>query len=63
MHVATFDQLGIAKFCPKQDIINVVTKFKETKYVIRSSLVPDYYWCLVNNINYELGLSFGSPVS
>ena len=30
MYITTFDQLGIAKFCPKQEIIDVITKFKET---------------------------------
>ena len=30
MHITTFDQLGIAKFCPKQEIIDVITKSKET---------------------------------
>ena len=30
MYITTFDQLGIAKFCPKQEIIAVITKSKET---------------------------------
>ena len=30
MYVATFDQHGIAKFFPKQEIIDVITKSKET---------------------------------
>ena len=25
MHITRFDQLGIAKFCPKQEIIDVIT--------------------------------------
>ena len=29
MHETTFDQLGIAKFCPKQEIIDVITNSKE----------------------------------
>ena len=29
MHVATLDQLGIAKFCPKQEIIDAITKSQE----------------------------------
>ena len=28
--VVTFDQLGNAKFCPKQEIVDVITKSKET---------------------------------
>ena len=28
MHAATFDQLGIGKFCPKQEIIYVIAKSK-----------------------------------
>ena len=31
MYITTFDQLGIAKFCPKQEIIDVITKSKESK--------------------------------
>ena len=30
MYVTTFDQLAIANFCPKQEIIDVFTKSKET---------------------------------
>ena len=30
MYITTFDQLGIAKFFPKQEIIDVITKSKET---------------------------------
>ena len=30
MHVATFEQLNIAKFCPKQEIIDVITKSTES---------------------------------
>ena len=30
MLITTFDQLGIATFCPKQTIIDVITKSKET---------------------------------
>ena len=29
MFIATFYQFGIAKFCPKQEIIDVITQFKE----------------------------------
>ena len=29
MNVTTFDQLGISLFCPKQEIIDVITKLKE----------------------------------
>ena len=31
MHIATFDQLRIATFCPKQEIIDVIIKSKEMK--------------------------------
>ena len=30
MHITTFDQLGIAKYRPKQEIIDVITKSNET---------------------------------
>ena len=33
MHIATFDQLGIAKLCPKQEIIDVIPKSKVFDYL------------------------------
>ena len=42
MHITTFDQLGIAKFCPKQEIINIITKSKETKDLWKKGCITQH---------------------
>ena len=42
VHITTFDQFGIAKFYPKQEIIDVITKSKETNELWIKSCITQH---------------------
>ena len=42
MHITTFHQLGIAKWSPKQELIDVITKSKETNELCIKSCITQH---------------------
>ena len=48
MFIATFYQFGLSKFCPKQEIINVITQSKEA-YELDTS-----YKFMINNTDIKI---------
>ena len=72
MYITTFDQLAIAKFCPKQEIIDVITKSKETielwikgcitqhgmNIALWKYIIVDYFKIEINHFMIDTGHKF-----